>query len=92
MNEQDYEKLLEAYLAKEPKEAIHGLLAEMRDYLSFVNKIAELLRLSDGISEQRLDQDITVGDIMLTMLRKGERVRSIAEIMYDYANQLDKKK
>ena len=86
---QNFDELVAKINEKHPKEAIHGFLKEVYDYIGFVNKVSELIRLSDGIGTEQLDKDITVSDIMLTMVRKGEKLHTTAEIMHDYASKID---
>lgn len=85
----DFETQRQATFDKQPKEAMHHFLGEVNDYIDFVNKISELLRLSEGIGTEPLDKDITIGDVMLSLMRKGEKLRTNAEILHDYASQLD---
>ncbi len=85
----DFDVQMKQILDKQPKEAIHGFLHDVYDYIGFVNKVSELIRLSDGIGTEQLDTDITVGDIMLTMVRKGEILHTRAEIMHEYASKID---
>lgn len=87
---QDFEKQMQAIFEKQPKEAIHGFLSDVYDYIDYVNKISELIRISEGIGTEPLDKDITVGDVMLSLIRKGEQVRTRAEILHEYANKIDK--
>ncbi|MDQ7027351.1 MAG: hypothetical protein Q9P44_17540 [Anaerolineae bacterium] len=54
-----------------------------------MNKIAEVMRLSDDIREQSLDADITVNDLMLTLLRRGEKLNNMVDMLYDYATRFD---
>jgi hypothetical protein len=75
--------------ALESKEAIHSFLGDVRDYVGFVNKIAELIRISDGIATEPLDKDITVGDLMLALIRKGEILHLSAEKLHDLANDIN---
>lgn len=86
---QDFEEQMKQILAKHPKEAIHSFLSEVYDYIGFVNKVSELIRLSEGIGTEQLDKDITVADIMLTMVRKGEQLHTTADIMHEYASKID---
>lgn len=76
-------------LQKHPKEAIHGFLDNVYDYIGYVNKVSELMRLSEGIGTEPLDRDITVGDVMLSLVRKGEQLRTTAEVMHEYALKID---
>lgn len=86
----DYQQQLEDALAKQPKEVIHGFLVDVYNYIGFVNRVSELIRISEGIGTEPLDKDITVGDVMLSMVRKGEQLHTTAEILHEYANQIDK--
>lgn len=72
------------------KATIHDFLGDVYDYIGFVNKVAEILRLSEGIGTEPLDRDLTVGDIMLSLIRKGERLQTHAEHLHDYATTLDR--
>lgn len=87
---QDFEKEMQAFLEKHPREAIHGFLGDVYDYIGFVNKVSELLRLSEGIGTEPLDKDITIGDVMLSLIRKGEMLRTSAEKLHEYANHIEK--
>ena len=71
------------------KETIHAFLGDVRDYVGFVNKIAELIRISDGIGTEPLDTDLTVGDLMLALIRKGEKLQLSADMLHDFANKLN---
>lgn len=79
----------DALLQKTPKEAIHPFLDDVYDYIDFVNRVSEVIRLSEGIGTEPLDRDMTVGDVMLSLIRKGERLRFSAERLHDYANNQD---
>lgn len=85
----DYESRKQAILDKRPDEAIHEFLNDVYDYISFVNKVSELLRLSEGIATEPLDKDINIGDVMLSVIRKGEILHTSAEILHDYANNIE---
>ena len=74
------------------KEAVHSFLGDVRDYVGFVNKVAELIRLSDGIGTEPLDKDLTVGDLMLALIRKGENLQLSADKLHDLANRIDAEK
>lgn len=84
----DFEQQMKQILDKQPKEAIHGFLNDVYDYIGFVNKVSELIRLSEGIGTEQLDKDITVADVMMTVLRKGEELHTTAEIMHEYASKI----
>mgnify|MGYP000330201441 CR=1 FL=1 len=86
---QNFEEQLNSTLEKQPKEAIHEFLNDVYDYIGFVNKVSELIRLSEGIGTEPLDTDITVADVMLTMVRKGEQLHTTAEIMHEYASHIE---
>ncbi|GAB5493193.1 MAG: hypothetical protein Phog2KO_34080 [Phototrophicaceae bacterium] len=86
---QNFEEKLNSVLEKQPKEAIHEFLNDVYDYIGFVNKVSELIRLSEGIGTEQLDKDITVADVMLTMVRKGEQLHTTAEIMHEYASHIE---
>ncbi|MEL6307137.1 MAG: hypothetical protein AAFN11_01415 [Chloroflexota bacterium] len=78
-----------AVSATTPKEAIHPFLDDVYDYINFVNRVSEVIRISEGIGTEPLDKDITVGDVMLSLVRKGEMLRTTAEQLHEYANKLD---
>lgn len=86
---QDFDTQLQAILDKQPKEAIQGFLNDVYDYIGYVNRVSELLRLSEGIGTEPLDSDITVGDVMLSVLRKGEMLRTTAEMLHEYSNRIE---
>ncbi len=86
---QDFETQMQVMLEKQPKEAIHGFLGDVYDYIGFVNRVSELLRLSEGIGTEPLDKDITIADVMLSVVRKGEILRTTAEILHEYANKIE---
>lgn len=86
---QDFESRMQAILEKQPDEAIHEFLNDVYDYIGFVNKVSELLRLSEGIGTEPLDKDITIGDIMLSVIRKGEILHTSAEILHEYASNIE---
>ncbi|MEL6403806.1 MAG: hypothetical protein AAFR81_05545 [Chloroflexota bacterium] len=78
-----------AVSATTPKEAIRPFLDDVYDYINFVNRVSEVIRISEGIGTEPLDKDITVGDVMLSLVRKGEMLRTTAEQLHEYANKLD---
>lgn len=86
---QDFEVQMQAIMDKHPKQAIHEFLADVYDYIGFVNRISEVMRLSEGIGTEPLDTDITVGDVMLSLVRKGEMLRTTAEMMHEYASKIE---
>jgi|GEM_PF-4073021 len=86
---QDFDTQMQMMLEKPPKEAIHTFLGDVYEYLGYVNRVSELLRLSEGIGTEPLDTDITVGDVMLSVLRKGEMLRNTAEMLHEYANKIE---
>lgn len=88
MTNNDYESRMRAIFEKKPDSAIHDFLSEVYDYVDFVNQVSEILRLSEGIGSEPLDKDMTIGDVMLSIVRKGERLRSSAEILHEYANRM----
>lgn len=70
------------------KDTIQSFVGDVRNYLDFVNKIAELIRISDGIGTEPMDKDITVGDLMLALIRKGEQLQLSADTLHELASSL----
>ncbi|MGJ3237472.1 MAG: hypothetical protein ACFE0Q_02085 [Anaerolineae bacterium] len=86
----EYDTQRQQMMNQNPTDAIHNFVHDVNDYIGFVNRVSELLRISDGIGSEPLDKDLTVGDLMLSLVRRGEILHTRAEIMHDYANQLKK--
>lgn len=86
---QDFESRMQSTFEKQPGEAIHEFLDDVYDYIGFVNKVSELLRLSEGIGTEPLDKDITIADVMLSLIRKGEMLHTSAEILHEYASNIE---
>ena len=85
----EYDEQFEKWMQQLPPEAMQSFAGDVREYVNFVNKIAEVIRLSDDISKIRLDADLTVADLMLTLLRRGEKLNTLADMFHEYARQLD---
>lgn len=71
------------------KKTLHSFLADVNNYLDFVNRVAELLRISDGIGTEALDEDITVSDLMQALVRKGELLQGSMNKLQDLAKKIN---
>lgn len=89
MDEKVFEQQLAELMEQTPREAIHHFLFDVRDYIGLVNKIAELMRMTETISESKLDEQTKVGEVMLWLLQRGEKLRTSADMLHEYASQLD---
>ena len=85
----DYDDRMKKLMQQSPQEAMQSFAGDVRDYVAFVNKIAEVIRLTDEVGKVPLDADITVADLMLTLLRRGEKLNMLADIFHEYASRLD---
>jgi hypothetical protein len=85
----EYDERLKKWMQQPPQEAMQSFAGDVRDYVALVNKIAEVIRLSDDISKISLDTDLTVADLMLTLLRRGEKLNTLADVFHEYASRLD---
>lgn len=85
----DYEKQHQAWMQQPPKQALQSFAGDVREYLKLVNKIAEVIRLTDDVSKRPIDTDITVADLMLTLLRRGEKLNGEVDKLHEYATRFD---
>jgi len=72
------------------REVIQSFLGDVRGYVAFVNKVSELLRITDETAEIHLDGETTVADLMHWVLQRGENLQMSADMLYDYMNGLSK--
>lgn len=72
------------------KQVIQAFLGDVRGYVAFVNKVSELLRITDETADIQLDGDTTVGDLMHWVLQRGENLQTSADQLHDYMNGLPK--
>ena len=84
-----YDEHFKNWMHQAPTEVMQGFAGDVREYVNFVNKIAEVIRLSDDVGKIPVDTDLTVADLMLTMLRRGEKLNTLADIFHEYASRLD---
>ena len=72
----EYDERLKKWMQQSPQDVMQSFAGDVRDYVALVNKIAEVIRLSDDISKIPLDTDLTIADLMLTLLRRGEKLNT----------------
>lgn len=89
MSDNDYDKQQQAWMQQAPKQVLQSFAQNTRDYVNLVNKIAEVMRLTEDIGNKSLDKDITVNDLMLTLVRRGEKLNNMVDLLYDYATRMD---
>jgi hypothetical protein len=74
--------------ARPSKQVIQSFLGDVRGYVAFVNKVSELLRITDETAEIELDGDTTVSDLMHWVLQRGENLQMSADMLHEYVNGL----
>ena len=88
-NENDYDAQYSAWMQQPPKQAMQSVTNDIREYTRLVNRIAEVIRLSDDIAKIPLDTDLTIADLMMTLVRRGEKLSQKADMLHDYASRLE---
>jgi hypothetical protein len=89
MSNNDFDKQQAAWMQQPPKQAMQSAAHHTREYINLVNRIAEVIRLTDDIGNKPLDADVTVNDLMLTLVRRGEKLNSLVDMLHEYASRLD---
>ena len=88
MADTDHDAQYSAWMQQKPQEAIQSVTDEVREYTRLVNRIAEVIRLTDDIAKMNLDADVTVADLMMTLVRRGEKLSQKADMLHDYSTRL----
>jgi hypothetical protein len=89
MSDNDYNQQHETWMQQQPKQVMQSIAQQTREYVTLVNRIAEVIRLSDDISNKSLDADITVADLMLTLVRRGEKLNQLVDMLHEYTSRMD---
>ncbi|MCA9913244.1 MAG: hypothetical protein KC496_07835 [Anaerolineae bacterium] len=84
----DFADQIHAWEAQPSKQVMQSFLGDVRGYVSFVNKVSELLRLTDDAAGIELDGETTVADLMHWVIQRGERLQTSADMLHDYVNGL----
>lgn len=85
----DSKETQEASTSQPNKQTIQNFAIDVRDYVNFVNRIAEVIRLTDDVGNRVLDADLTVNDVLRSLVRRGEKINTEADKLYDFASRLD---
>ncbi len=84
----DFGNQIHTWEEQPSKQVIQSFLSDVRGYVTFVNRVSELLRITDETAEIALDGETTVADLMYWVLQRGENLQVSADMLYEYVNGL----